>query len=493
MTQSGQGESASYARNAALAALARIAPLAVQLIATPFVIASAGIPAYAVWALVMTTINLMLTADLGVVGIMQRYHGVARGRGEPAMGGRITATVLAVLLVLLIIVTVLGPWIADLVLSVIQVAPEVRPEAGNFFRNVGTIAVLQLIGLAFGSYLAAHTRFVAAAVISLTARAVAAIAIGVALVTGAGLDGLLLAAYLDAGVAVVVGVVFCWSHLTREVRRFVRRDELTELWSYAWRNQASALGFVAQRESDVVMAAILLPATLQATVTASAQLSAAVALAPTVLLVPLFTRLSTLAGSSRREALDEAHRAESTWFSFVLPFGALMLALGPFLAAAWLDPALPHVTGISALLIAGFLIVLANSVRAMLVRAIGRPGLETMSYACLLVVKLAVGIPATLLYGIYGLAASTVVASVAAVVALWWVSQRSIEGLRPGSVPLRSVVFSAGVLAVGIPSALLLTAAVPDRWLRLLLLLGVAAVLALIVGVGTVRSPRPRR
>lgn len=487
---SGESSAAApgYARDAALAAVARIAPLAVQLIATPFVIASAGVPAYAVWALIMTTINLMLTADLGVVGIMQRYHGIARGRGEPAMGARITATVLAVLVVLLVVVTAIGPWIADLALAVVQIAPDTRDEAWAFFRNVGTLAVLQLIGLALGSYLAAHSRFVAAAVISLGARLVSAIAIAVALATSSGLDGLLVAAYLDAGIALFLGVVFCWRHLATEVRRLVRRDELGELWSYAWRNQASAVGFVAQRESDVVMAAILLPATLQATVAASAQLAAAVALAPTVLLVPLFTRLSTLAGTSQAAAVDESRRAETTWFSLVLPFAAVMLATGPFIAAAWLDPALPEVTGVTALLILGFLLVLANSVRAMLVRALGRPGLETMSYVSLLVVKLAIGIPATILFGIYGLVASTVVASLAAVVMLWWISERSVDGLKPGTVRWRSALAAAVILAVGVPSALLIAGEVDDRWIRLLLLIGVAAVLGLLAGFAAVRD-----
>lgn len=482
-----------YARDAALAALARIAPLAVQLIATPFVIASAGVPAYAVWALVMTTINLMLTADLGVVGIMQRYHGIARGRGDSAMGGRITATVLAVLLALLVVVTALGPLIADAVVAVVQIGPGVRSEAWTMFRNVGTLAVLQLVGLALGSYLAAHSRFAAAAAVSLTARLASAVAIVIALVNSAGLDGLLVAAYVDAGLAVLLGVAFCWRHLLTEVRRVVRVDELKELWSYAWRNQASAIGFVAQRESDVIMAAIMLPAALQATVAASAQLSAAVALAPTVLLVPLFTRLSTLAGGSRAAAVEESRRAETTWFSLALPFGAVVLATAPFIAAAWLDPALPHVTGVTALLVLGFLIVLANSVRAILVRAVGSPGIETVSYASLLVVKLAVGVPATLLFGIYGLAASTVVASLAAVAVMWWVSRRRVDGLTPGTVRPWSVIVAVAVLACGIPACLLIAGFVDDRWVRLVLFVVVAGVLAGIAGIVAVRTGRAGR
>jgi O-antigen/teichoic acid export membrane protein len=468
-----------YARDASLAAVARIAPLAVQLVATPFVIASAGVGAYAVWALLTTTISLMLTADLGVVGIMQRYHSIARGRGDAAMGGRVTATVLATLLVILALVTLLGPWIADGVLSVIQVAPDVRDDAWEVFRYAGTLSVLQLIGLALSSYLAAHSRFGAVAVASLGARFVSVIALVVVLSQGAGLPGLVIAAYLDAGVAIILGIIFCWRHLVREVRGFVRMDELKELWSYSWRNQASAVGFVAQRESDVIMAAVLLPAALQATVAASAQLAATLAFAPTVLLVPLFTRLSNLAGTSPSAAVAESQRAETTWFTLALPFSAIALAVGPFFASAWLGPKLPDVTGIMAILSLGFLLVLANSVRAVLVRSIGKPGIETISFGALLLVKLAVGIPATIYFGIYGLAVSTVFASLAGVAVMWVVSRRSVADLVAGTVKLRTVAASVAALAIGLAASLVLVATIPDRWLQLLALALLAAALSL--------------
>jgi O-antigen/teichoic acid export membrane protein len=472
-----------YARDASLAAVARIAPLAVQLIATPFVIASAGVGAYAVWALLTTTISLMLTADLGVVGIMQRYHSIARGRGDAAMGGRVTATVLATLLVILVIVTALGPWIADAVLSVIQVAPGVRDAAWDVFRNAGTLSVLQLIGLALSSYLAAHSRFGAVAIASLGARSVSVVALIVVLSQGAGLPGLVVVAYLDATVAITLGVIFCWRHLVQEVRRFVKRDELRELWAYSWRNQASAIGFVAQRESDIIMAAVLLPAAMQATVAASAQLAASLAFAPTVLLVPLFTRLSNLAGTSPPRAIAESQRAETTWFALALPFSAIALAIGPFFASAWLGPALPEVTGVMAILSLGFLLVLANSVRAVLVRSIGRPGIETKSFGALLLVKLAIGIPATIFFGIYGLAVSTVFASISGVAVMWLLSGRSVPNLVAGTLKLRTVTASIGALVVGLASSLLVVTLVADRWLQLLALIILAIALSASVAM----------
>ncbi|MBO0925302.1 hypothetical protein J1G44_12525 [Cellulomonas sp. zg-ZUI199] len=435
----------------ALVAVARMAPLAVQLLATPFVIASLGASTYAVWALMITTINLLMTADLGVVSIMQRFHGVARGRGDVQMAGRVTATVLAVLGVVLVLVTLAGPLAADVVLAVVDVPPELRAEAYTAFRHTGTIAVLQLIGLAFSSYLAAHERFVAFAVVSLGARLVLAAGIVVALTTGAGLPALVVASYADAAMAVLLGAVAAARHLRREVRRPAYRAELGEMWSYAWRNQLSGLGFVAQRELDVLLAGVLLPTAAIATVTAAAPLTAAVCLAPVVLLTPLFTRLSVLAAGDPRDVAAHAHEAERTWFRLAVPYAALTLAVLPPFAAAWVGPDVSGVAGVTALLAAGYVLALATSVVALLVRAVGEPGIETGAYAAYVVVKIVTGVVAAVLLGPLGLAATGVVASLAMVLVLRR-GARSLTGARGSVVDVPWALVSlavAGAAAVG--------------------------------------------
>jgi O-antigen/teichoic acid export membrane protein len=417
-----------YRRDALAVAASRMAPLAVQLLATPFVIAAVGAESYAAWALMMTTINLLLTADLGVVGIMQRYHAVARGREDTALAGRITATVLAVLGVLLVVVTLTGPAIADVVLRVVEFPPDVEPGARLLFRNAGTLAALQLLALALSSYLAAHGRFLALAGVSLCARVVLAVGIVVAISGGHGLAGLLIASYADAATAVVLGVFLCRRHLFREVRGLTTRDEGQELWAYAWRNQASALGFVAQRELDVLIAGALLSTAALATMAASAPLAAAACLAPTVLLTPLFTSLSVSAGSDDGATASAAARAESSWFELVLPFGALILGVLPFAASAWIGPGVTGVASVTAVLAAGFLVSLLGSVRAILARAVGRPGIETASYGAFVTVKLVAGIGLALAFGILGLAASGLLASIASVIVLRRGSEGSIVG-----------------------------------------------------------------
>jgi O-antigen/teichoic acid export membrane protein len=462
-----------------LAASARFAPLAVQLIATPFVISSAGVGVFAVWALAATTINLLLTADLGVVGVMQRYHGLARGRGDTAFGGRITATVLLALSGLLVLVLALGPLIAHALITVIEVAPGLEDPARLVFQFAPALAVLQLLGLAFSAYLAAHGRFFSVACASIFARLAAAVAIVVALQSNSGLNGLLFALFVDATLAVLIGATLCFRHLLREVRGVVRGQQLKDLWAYSWRNQASAIGFVLQRESDIIIAAILLPVAMQATTAAVAQLSAAIALAPVVFLVPLFTRLSVIAGTSRNDAITAAAIAELQWFKAVIPFAAIALSVGPFAVATWLGPQLADAFGISAILLLGFLIVLANAVRAVLVRAVGLPGLETRSYFFLIATKLLLGIPATLWLGIYGLAASTVIASVVAVGVMWSRSRRTLPSIRPGLPSRRTLVGSGGVFILGVASALGVTSLATERWAEFGILGLLCALLAL--------------
>lgn len=453
----------SYARNAGLAAIGRIAPLAVQLIATPFIIAAFGVDSYAVWAILSTTISLMLTADLGVVGIMQRYHSVARANSDIRLGGRITASVLVFLFALLILLTLLGPWIADLLVSIINIAPGLTESAWIVFRYAGTLAVMQLIALALTAYLAAHNRFLASAVSSIAARTLFVVSLVVVISGDYGLQGLVIASFIDGVSAIAIAGAMCWKHLVFEVRELVNKSEFKELWAYSWRNQASALGFVAQRESDVLMAAIMLPAAFQATIAAGAQLAAAAAFAPTIALIPLFTNLSAKFASSPKLTRTEAQSAELKWFQLIIPFSAIVLAVGPFAAVAWLGPDLPALLPTMALLTAGFLIVLANSVRAVYVRAIGKPGVESTSYLWLFVSKLAVGIPATLMWGIYGLAASTVVASCVSVIVMWRLTSKNEVHLPQPILKLRAAFIAILLMIIGSVIAALISNFIQDR------------------------------
>ncbi|RMI13268.1 lipopolysaccharide biosynthesis protein [Cellulomonas triticagri] len=467
-------EPAARRTDGLLVAVARMAPLGVQLLATPFVLERLGPGAYAAWALMMTTINLLLTADLGVVGIMQRYHGVARGRADTALGGRITASVLLVLGALLVVVTVAGPWISRGVLAVVTVPEAVRDDAALLFRHAGTLAVLQLVALALSSYLAARSRFVAMAVQSLAARGVLAVGIVVALATGSGLPGLLLASFADAGVAVLAGLVLCRRHLLREVRRPTSRAETRELWAYSWRNQLSAVGFVAQRELDVVLAGILLGTAALASVSAAAPLTAAACLAPTVLLTPVFTSLSVRAGRDPGSLPDAGAEAERGWLRLVLPFAALALGVLPFAAAEWLGPEVDGIAPLTAVLAAGFVLTLAGNARAVVVRAAGRPGIETRSYAVYTVVKVVAGVLLALAGGMFGLAAAGVLASSAALVVLL----RGSRGLvTPGGGPGRGAVLGALALALGTAAVSWAVQHVVDgRWTTLacLVVVGVA-------------------
>lgn len=473
-------QSRSYASNAGLAAIGRIAPLAVQLIATPFIIAAFGVDSYAVWAILATTISLMLTADLGVVGIMQRYHSVARANEDVRQGGRITATVLLFLLVLLVVLTLIGPWIADFLVSIVKIGPGLTDSAWFVFRYSGTLAVMQLIALALTAYLAAHNRFLASAVSSIAARSLFVVALVIVLSGDYGLKGLVVASFVDGIAAIVIAGAMCWKHLAFEVRGLVNKSELKELWAYSWRNQASALGFVAQRESDVLMAAIMLPAAFQATIAATAQLAAAAAFAPTIALIPLFTNLSSLSATSMEKVKAATRSAEKNWFALVLPFSALVMSIGPFATVAWLGPQLPDLLPTMALLSAGFLIVLANSVRAVYVRAIGKPGIESTTYLWLFLSKLAVGIPATLIWGIYGLAASTVISSLVSVFVMWRITSHASVAIPFPAFFKPSVVASALLLAIGLVIALFVQQVISDRTTQLIAFILLGAGLAVI-------------
>lgn len=490
MTANPADAATSYRRDAAYVAVARMAPLGVQILATPVVLASLGEDAFAVWSLLMTTINLLLTADMGVVGIMQRYHGVARGRQDARLGGRITASVLAVLVVMLVVATAAGPLIARAALALTNLPSTVQDDAALLFQHAGTLALLQLIALAFSSYLAAHGRFGAVLVHSLGARTALGAGIAVALLTGTGLPGLLAASYADAGIAVLLGAWFCRTHLLTEVRRLTTREETRELWAYAWRNQASSFGFVAQRQLDVLMGAVLLSSGALASMSAAAPLTSAVCLAPAVLLTPLFTNLSVQAGADESRLAKAAADAERQWFALTLPFSAVVLGVLPFAGAVWVGPELQQIRPVIAVLAVGFLVSLTTSVLAIHVRAAGQPGIETRAYVAYTVVKVVVGAGLALVGGLLGLAAAGIVAAVAAV-AVFRHRARDLRDAESGSAPDRRTLGLTAALLVGSGGASWLLSGVSGNRLVSLVLLGmVGAACAGVVALDARRRAR---
>lgn len=486
-----------YARDAGMAAAARLLPFGVQLAATPFVVGSLGAGGYALWALLATTINLLLTADLGVVGVMQRYTSIHRGSGDAAAAARVTTTVLAVLLALLALALVLAPWLGGLGVAVVEVPDGLRPQARFLFSCAGVIAVLHLLSLALSGHLAGVERFGAVLAVSAAARTVLVVGTAAALLGGWGLRGLVLAAGADALVAVCVAAVLTRRHLATAFRGVLGRAELADVWAFAWRNQLSGLGFMAQRELDVLIAGVLLPAASIGAVAAAAQSSAAAALFPLVFLTPLFSRLSTVVGQRDAGALTGAARgAQESWLGVVVPYAAVVVAVVPFAVPAWAGEDLPGAAGLAALLLLGLVATLSVAVLATLVRACGHPGAEAGAYAGYAVSKVALGIPMALAWGTWGLAASTLVASAVFVAVLLATSRPVLRAALTGPLPLvppTGLVVRA--LAAAALSALLAwgaSSAIGSR-VGLLAALALVGALGLVVGgvAGRLRSSEP--
>lgn len=449
----------SYRANAAYAAINRLAPIAVQLVAAPFIIREFGSAVFAIWALLATTMSLMLSADFGVVGLMHRYHSVAKVRNDERFAGRITVSVLLFLLVLLLVFILVGPAIANVLTEVFIIPNALRSEAWLVFRFTGPLAVIQLLGLALSAYLMAHQRFFAVAVSSIVARTIFALAIVFVLVTDSGLLGLLGAVALDAVASMTITAAASWRHLAFEARGLLSSSELRELWRYAWRNQISALGFIAQRESDILIAAFLLSPAYQATVAASVQLASAVVLAPSILLLPLFTNLSGLSERDEQSVVDATQKAESLWLQMLIPFGIVTVVVLPTLSSTWLAAELQDFVPVMTLMSFAFTVGLLNAVRATYVRAIALPGLEARSYLVMIIVKIALAIPLVLAFGVTGLVISTLLATAFAVFNLWkntlsLLPRVSLPKLRSQSWFTSLLVLVISVGAVGVITAI---------------------------------------
>lgn len=441
-----------FAVDATLVAASRTAPVLVPLIFTPLVVGSFGVGLYAVWAILMTLIGILQNADLGFTAVMQRYHSRYLGGDDAEAGYRLTTTVLLAVVAVAVVVGLAGTLLAEPLVAMLDLPPDVRADAVRLLSPVGVFAGMQLIALALGGYLGGHARFLAAALSSLGARAGLAVILWLTLSFSWGVAGLIAASAVDAALAVVLAAGVSWRHLSRCFRGVMRGQELRELWSFGWRSQVSTLGFLAQRESDVLLATVLLPVAAVGSIAAAAQSSIAVALFPTILLMPLVTRIAYGSIAGLEDGVRIAIAANREWARLYPLYAGVMLgALGPAVAA-WLGGALPDSPVLAVLIAAGMMCFLPGSVVIVTARSLGMPGIETSAYLALVLVKVALGVAGALLLGAVGLALSTFAASIAADIVVALRVRRAFPSLGlafPSTSTVALAVVAAAVAGFG--------------------------------------------
>ena len=467
-------------------ALAQVAPLLTNLALTPYLIGHLGIDRFGVWSLMVVLLATLTVLDGGVGASLARFYAYHGARGDREGTGRLVIGSLTVFLGLGVCVTGLCLLLAPSVVAALDVPPPLRHEAEQLLLILGPLLTLALASNSATALLQANARFGRLAAVS--GGSCLAYAMAVTSLIGHGPD-LPLLAVLAAGRYLFVTVGGLWAG-ARHIR--VRRPLLPEaserrdFGAYAFRMQLSGFTVFLNGEIDALVIAVLLPVRYVGVYAAGYQAAMALRSLPLYAFPPILTRMTRVyADHGLPGAVREFSSLERRWLPAVLTYGAVTTASVGLAVQVWLGTELALSGTVAAVLLAGYSLQVAlTGMRTCVVRAIGRPGLETRYSWCSTVVNLALTVPLTLLFGVVGVVLATSIGLMAGSLYFVFLCRRHV-GLREQPLPGRWVPATALAVVVACLGELLVLAAGWHGALPLLLaglpvLAGLAAASALM-------------
>lgn len=145
-------------RNIAFGALTWVGPMALSLIATPFIVRALGLEGYGIYALVLGIISYSF--NFGVGRAATKYVAEYQGTEDRAKIGPIISSSLVVSLGLgvfaILVIGLLAPW---LVISVLGIGPKFQETATTALYIAAGVIVVTLLNQLFGSILQGLHRF----------------------------------------------------------------------------------------------------------------------------------------------------------------------------------------------------------------------------------------------------------------------------------------------------------------------------------------------
>jgi len=379
---------------------------------TPFIVGTLGHEKYGLWALILSIVSFYNLADFGTTSAMRRYYSQAIGRNDTGERVRIFSNVLAVFSVVAIII--LG--IAAILSLVAPYWFKLNPTLVHEFRIALLILGLSTAILFFlkpyGGVLAAYERYDIVNIVEVIGAILQAAGIFLVLKTGYGLIAM---ACVLLAVTTTKGLIEAYIAMRRYDNVRFERSIVSFANSRHLLNY-SAISFVViicdylrVQLDTILVGAFISVATVIYYAIASQFVLYYVLIARTIskTFVP---RLSRLEGggnwSELRATVLNGTRLSATLVLFI---AISIIVFAQKFLSLWLGPGFNISYYILLLLIPANAITLIQSILVSLLYATSNHGFYAKLYVIETLVKLAISLALIPLFGIYGLAAGTLI------------------------------------------------------------------------------------
>ena len=408
-----------------------MAPLAVNLALTPYVIRTLGPVAFGLFLVTSTLGTFLGQFDGGIGRTAQRYFVLYAGTDDKEATTRLLGTLLAVIAagttVLFAGVFALSPALVDF----FHAPAHLREDMLFLFRVLIVGTGVALARNLFASVLAAYQRFALTSLTWVGGSAINAVGLVFVLSQGMGLRGIAYAFIAQQVFSTLTIVPASMAYLSRAGLRLLSRTQLREVLLFSWKVQVTGLVNLFGQQGTILVVGRLAP--LQVPYfgpgVTFAQQMRQLPVSPTRPIQTLLGRALSAEGApaAARQAAD----IQRTWAVFVCGWVAVGVPAVFVGVNVWLplDSAMPGL--VASIMLFAHLFALLPLVTQIWAMLSGHPELEMRAGIISVVVSLGLAVPAVSMFGAVAVAVATVIGQTVAFGYLSSATRRLPQPLPP--------------------------------------------------------------
>lgn len=407
----------------------QVAPLAINIVLTPLIIAGLGLDRYGLFMLVSVLAAVLQQFDGGVYGAAQRSFALHAGAGDRRAATSLLVTVLAsvtgVAAALFTVCYILAPQ----VIGFFRVPAPLEAEGTYLLRAVVAIIAIALLRNLFAALVNAQGRFALTNVNLLAGHAVYVAGLLLTLQQGWGLRGVAWTMLAQQVLATVVIVPAACALVDRRGLRLLPWRELRAFWAFGLTLQWSGLMNLVNLQADALIVGALMPVRAVGILTSGANFANQVRMVPMNVVAPVQAVLARAVGegdAAAARALFE--RVQRSWVVGTAGWGVVGAGAAGFGVTSWLGPELQLSGLVAAVMLVGYLPGLMAAVLTVWTQVLGRPELAARCATAAALLNVALTLALIGPFGIPGTVVATATSQVVATLLLLHLAGRRLDG-----------------------------------------------------------------
>jgi O-antigen/teichoic acid export membrane protein len=431
---------------------AQLAPLAVNLVLTPFVIHGLGVSQFGLYILATSIADFLGTFDGGLYASAQRYFAVYAGSGNSRSTNQLCVTLLVGAIGLGCAMVGLLFATAPFLVSLFHIPLQLRSEGLFMLRTLGVVIALELMRGVFAGMLNAHQRFALSSLTTVGQYGIYAVGVVMTVHNGWGLRGIAVTLLIQTGLSTAVLAIASLRYLSPSELRFLPRPEIREFIRYASRAQVSGLSDLINLQSDSMIIGGFLNVRGVAFYSSGRNFASQMRTLPWNAIAPAASLLGRKLGESGPAAvLKEFRHLQRLWVQVCSGWMAVAAGAAYFGVTQWLGPGFRLAGVVAIVLLVGYLFRLWAGMMTVYCQTVGHPELEARYGVASVAVNLALTLAFVYPFGVLGVVVATALGQLVGSLYLVRIVHARLSPTIPsflGDVPwLASIVAAAVTVA----------------------------------------------